>query len=276
MRSVVAANLGSADKTPHHTRLFLRARVTSPEGQGYQGAVDGEAAGAKNCRMTITSVEDLWDRLRGLGFGEPRSILLYCADPMCSWCWGFSPVIAQLAARYRERLTPTLLVGGLRAGSTAPTDARFREEILQHWRAVHARSHQPFAFDGALPDGFDYDTEPPCRAVVTVHDLVPDETLAFFHRLQRAFYLEQQPVTRSDVLARLADTASVSPQTFSSHFASEAMRTRTRQHFVLTRELGVHGFPTVWMVDAQHVQLLTRGYQPLEQLAPIVDNWLGD
>jgi putative protein-disulfide isomerase len=185
-------------------------------------------------------------------------------------------VITQLAARHRERLTIALLVGGLRAGSTVPTDAHFREEILQHWRAVHARSYQPFAFHGALPDGFVYDTEPPCRAVVTVHDLAPDTGLAFFHRLQRAFYVEQLPVTRSDVLARLADSASVSPQTFSTHFASEAMRERTRQHFVLTRELGVRGFPTVWMADAQQVQLLTRGYQPLEQLAPSVDGWLGD
>jgi putative protein-disulfide isomerase len=194
---------------------------------------------------------------------------------MCSWCWGFSPVIAQLAARYPERLTVALLVGGLRAGNTAPTDARFREEILQHWRAVHARSHQPFAFDGALPDGFVYDTEPPCRAVVTVHDLAPDESLRFFHRLQQAFYVEQLPITRSDVLARLADVASVSPPTFSAHFASEAMRARTRQHFVLTRELGVRGFPTVWMVDAQRVQVLTRGYQSREQLMPVVESWVG-
>lgn len=225
--------------------------------------------------MTITSVADLWSRLRALGFGEPRPLLLYCADPMCSWCWGFSPALAQLAMRYRESLTVSILVGGLRAGSTVPTDARFREEILQHWRAVHARSHQPFAFDGALPDGFVYDTEPPCRAVATVHDLAPDESPRFFHRLQQAFYVEQQPITHSDVLARLAASASVSPETFSAHFASEAMRARTRQLFVLTRELGVRGFPTVLMVDAERVQLLTHGYQPLEPLLPIVDNWLG-
>jgi putative protein-disulfide isomerase len=236
----------------------------------------GNPASVQDGRMTIASVADLWGRLHAIGLGDPRPLLLYCADPMCSWCWGFSPVVTQLAARHRERLAVALLMGGLRTGSTVPTDARFREEILQHWRAVHTRSRQPFAFAGALPDGFVYDTEPACRAVVTVHDLAPDQGLAFFHRLQRAFYVEQQLVTRSDVLARLAGIASFSPRTFSAHFASEAMRARTRQHFILTRELGVGGFPTVWMMDAQRVQLLTRGYQPLEQLAPIVDGWLGD
>lgn len=224
----------------------------------------------------MTSVADLWERLRGLALGKPRPLLLYCADPMCSWCWGFSPVLAQLAARYREQLTVVPLMGGLRAGNTVPIDTRLREEILQHWRAVHASSRQPFAFDGALPDGFVYDTEPPCRALVTVQDLAPDESLRFLHRLQQAFYVEQQPISRSEVLARLAVGASVDRAMFGAHFRSEAMRMRTRGHFRLTRALGVRGFPTVWMVDAQRVQLLTRGYRPLEQLTPLVDAWLGD
>lgn len=165
-------------------------------------------------------------------------------------------------------------MGGLRAGNTAPLDARSREEILQHWRAVHAHSRQPFAFDGALPAGFVYDTEPACRAVVTVHDLAPQESLRFFHRLQQAFYVEQQPITGGEVLASLAAIASVDPATFGAHFSCDTMRKRTRGHFLLTHELGVRGFPTVWMVDAQRLQLLTHGYRPLEQLIPVVDAWL--
>lgn len=225
--------------------------------------------------MTITTAADLWERVRGLAFGAPRPLLVYCADPMCSWCWGFSPVLAQLAARYRERLTVVPLLGGLRAGNTVPTDAHLREEILQHWRAVRAVSGQPFAFDGALPDGFVYDTEPACRAVVTVHDLAPAESLRFFERLQQAFYVEQQPITHSEVLVQLAASAGLDPATFGAHFACEAMRRRTRGHFLLTRELGVRGFPTLWLVDAQRLHLLTHGYRPLEQLTPVVDAWLG-
>ena len=225
--------------------------------------------------MKIATAADLWVRWRDLKSGAPRALLVYCADPMCSWCWGFAPVIMQLAARYGERLSVVPLVGGLRAGNRVPTDAPFRAEILQHWRAVQARSGQPFAFEGALPDGFVYDTEPACRAVVTVHDLAPNKSLSFFHRLQQAFYVEQQPITRREVLVQLAAGAGVDPTTFGTHFDSEAMRTRTRGHFLLTRDLGVVGFPTVWMVDEQRMQRLTHGYQPLKQLTPVVDAWLG-
>lgn len=254
-------------------RLRLRFRRLDARSAG--AAALARRRVACNGRMTITTAADLWVRLRGLAFGAPRPLLLYCADPMCSWCWGFSPVLAQLAVRYHERLTVVPLVGGLRAGNTVPTDTRMREEILQHWRAVQASSGQPFAFEGALPDGFVYDTEPACRAVVTVHDLAPVESLRFFQRLQHAFYVEQQPITRSEVLASLAASAGVDPATFSTHFGSAAMHMRTRGHFLLTHELGVRGFPTVWMVDAQRLRLLTHGYRPLEQLTPVVDAWLG-
>ena len=46
--------------------------------------------------------------------------LVYFADPMCSWCWGFAPVINAIRGRYGERLPVRLIVGGLRPGTTEP------------------------------------------------------------------------------------------------------------------------------------------------------------
>ena len=30
-------------------------------------------------------------------------MMLYFADPMCSWCWGFNPVMARVREAYGER-----------------------------------------------------------------------------------------------------------------------------------------------------------------------------
>jgi putative protein-disulfide isomerase len=62
----------------------------------------------------------------------PDRIVWYVADPMCSWCWGFTPVIDAIEATYRDRLTGTMAMGGLRPGTTAPMPAAQREEILHH------------------------------------------------------------------------------------------------------------------------------------------------
>ena len=46
---------------------------------------------------------------------------IYFADPMCSWCWGFAPVIEQtLRRRYGEAIPVRLVLGGLRPGPPSP------------------------------------------------------------------------------------------------------------------------------------------------------------
>lgn len=206
---------------------------------------------------------------------SPRlPILWYVADPMCSWCWGFAPVIERIKAEYGERMKIALLLGGLRPGTTAPVTAAFRAEILHHWRDVQQRSGQPFAFEGALPDGFVYDTEPAARAVVTVGALAPDATFACFKAVQSAFYAGGRDVTRAEVLAGLAEPFGIERARFLDRFESDEMRQRTVMHFRRSRELGVQGFPTAILQNAAGYALLTSGWRPFEELAPQIDEWL--
>ena len=70
--------------------------------------------------------------------------LVYVGDPMCSWCWGFSPVIEAIRREYGVRLKIELLLGGLRAGTKDPMPSTQREALLHHWLAVHRMTGQPF------------------------------------------------------------------------------------------------------------------------------------
>lgn len=222
----------------------------------------------------MSDIRALWLQLAELSIAGPQPTLLYCADPMCSWCWGFSPVLEAVARDYGSRLQIEVLVGGLRAGHTRPTDARFREEIFGHWRAVAATTGQSFNYEGALPDGFVYDTEPACRAVVTVREIAPTVTLAFLHRLHHAFYMDQRDVTAASMLASLAASVNVDSVEFSQRFASRATQERTERHFALVRELGVRGFPTVLVADGERISALCTGYQSYANLAQSLEWWL--
>ena len=46
--------------------------------------------------------------------------LIYFADPMCSWCYGFSPVIAQIRQTFGRALPIEVVMGGLRPGNAGP------------------------------------------------------------------------------------------------------------------------------------------------------------
>jgi putative protein-disulfide isomerase len=200
--------------------------------------------------------------------------LWYIADPMCSWCWGFSPVIERIRQEYSDRLRMELLLGGLRAGTKTPLPLQQRAEILHHWHAVQRATGQPFSFEGAMPEGFIYDTEPASRAVVTASRISPEAVFPFFKTIQSAFYVDQQDVTRQEILEQLAVVAGLDAWLFSQVFESEAVKELTLAHFQKVRQWGVHGFPAVVGQEDMDYTVLTRGYCSFENFRPRLDSWL--
>jgi putative protein-disulfide isomerase len=201
-------------------------------------------------------------------------ILWYFADPMCSWCWGFSPVIETLRDEYRESLKIALVLGGLRPGETAPLTAAGREDILHHWHQVHARTGQPFRFENALPEGFVYDTEPASRAVVTLGGIDPALIFPLFRAIQSAFYAAGRDVTQPGVLADLAAGLGVDAAAFLQAFDSDAARARTQAHFRQARQAGVRGFPALILQQDARLQTVSSGCQPLETVRDAIDRYL--
>lgn len=200
--------------------------------------------------------------------------LLYVMDPMCSWCWGFAPVAQALIAQAREAGVPTrLVVGGLRSGSSA-LDASTRRYILEHWQAVAEASGQAFRFEGAMPDGFVYDTEPACRALVAARELDAERVWPLLGLIQRAFYEQGVDVTRAPQLVELAELAGFDRSQFADAFSRADTRAATAADFSWVQDLGIAGFPTLLAERNGQLALLTNGYQPLDRLQPLLGRWL--
>ncbi|MDN7141055.1 DsbA family protein [Pseudomonas sp. JQ170] len=200
--------------------------------------------------------------------------LLYVMDPMCSWCWGFAPVAQALIAQARDAGIDTHLVpGGLRTGSSA-LDASTRGYILEHWQAVNEATGQPFTLEGAMPDGFVYDTEPACRALVAARGLDPQRAWVLLEAIQQAFYQGGEDVTLAPKLVDLAEQAGFERSVFAERFASTDIRVSTAADFTWVQDLGIAGFPTLLAERNGQLALLTNGYQPLESLSPLLGRWL--
>jgi putative protein-disulfide isomerase len=185
--------------------------------------------------------------------------LIYIADPMCSWCYGFGPELAKLIARHPDAAVDVVM-GGLRPFNTKPTTQEFREMLRGHWHHVATASGLPFSQAALERPGFVYDTEPACRAVVTARSLDPGKTLAYLKAVQAAFYRDGRDVTRGDELADIAGECGFERDTFRMQLDSEGMRGRTREDFARTQSLGVGGFPTLGVLHGNQVYLVTSGY----------------
>ena len=197
-------------------------------------------------------------------------LLWYFADPMCSWCWGFTPVIETVRDAYRDRIKIALVLGGLRH-DTAPMTAAGRDEILHHWHEVNVRTGQPFRFEQALPQGFVYDTEPACRAVAVIGGIDPALTFPLFKAIQQAFYAEGRDVTQPVVLADLAAELGVDREAFRQAFDSDAAHSKTQAHFKQARQAGVRGFPALILQRDAQLHAISHGCQPLETVRAALD-----
>lgn len=204
-----------------------------------------------------------------------RKHLVYFADPMCSWCWGFAPVIDGLARHFGERLPIALMMGGLRPGTRKAMTDKDKAYVRGHWEHVHKASGQPFDFSFFERDGFVYDTEPAARAVVAMRRIDPERTIPYFTRIQRAFYAEGRDVTDATTLAEIAGECGADPGRHAAEFCSDAARAETARDFFTTKEVGVKGFPTLIAGDlASGYALVTNGWRKLDGMPEALERWL--
>lgn len=201
-------------------------------------------------------------------------LLIYVADPMCSWCWGFSPVLEEVTRRYHDRVSLQLMMGGLRPGNTERFDESRRAYILQHWHAVHKRTGQPFNFQLQMEPAFTYDTEPASRATAVTRQLAPGQEWAFLKSVQEAFYVQNADVTKADVLENLAVKLGMDASQFRQTFQDPQTKPVVWEEFDQARQLGVSGFPTLLGRQGKSVTTLMHGYQDFESLKVLIEQFL--
>ncbi|GAB3531675.1 DsbA family protein [Pontibacter brevis] len=193
--------------------------------------------------------------------------LIYVMDPMCSWCYGFAPVIKLLVKEQEDNMQFKLVMGGLRPGTEQPLDEQMKESIKHHWQDVEKVSGQPIDYGFFDREGFVYDTEPGCRAVVTARYIKPEIEFEMAEEVQKAFYALNQDITKAEVLAAIAGKFNIEADDFLERFNSEEMKEKTQQDFVIARHLQANAFPSLYLLNGTNIHLLSRGYRTYEGMA---------
>ncbi|MFC7517017.1 DsbA family protein [Herbaspirillum sp. GCM10030257] len=196
---------------------------------------------------------------------------------MRSWCYGFGPELGALLEGL-PGLDLHIVVGGLRAYNTQVMDDALQESIRGHWKTVNERTGLPFS-DAVLDrTDFIYNTEPAGRAVVAARMLALQASLAVFHAIQHAFYVEGKDVTSDSVLASVVSAAlnaagvPTSEADFLSTFRSEAAVMATYQDFEQTKRWGITGFPTLVLKRNGKLDMVTAGYVAMPTLIELLQS----
>ena len=207
----------------------------------------------------------------------PDRALIYVTDPMCSWCWGFAPVLRALIDQ--TGLPVEVMLGGLAAGPSARSmTPEVRAELTEQWSTVERQTQQSFnttALD-ERPADWRYDTLVPCMSVVAVRAQAPSSALDAVEALQKAFYLQGQDITDASVCADVLSALVPDPSQLRDDLNSDALVEATVQEFASARELGVAGFPTVIVRAGNEWALAAQGWAPEGALIPGLRAWLAE
>ena len=146
--------------------------------------------------------------------------------------------------------------------------------LRHHWDEIAARTGQPF--DTRFldrRDGWVYDTEPAAIGVTVMRNMNEPRTLAYFTRVQHAFYAEGQDVTDFDVLADLVDGFDVEKREFRDRLETEQAKKDAWSDFSRSRSWGIGGFPTlIGALSDDRLALLARGWTPADLIRTRIDS----
>lgn len=188
-------------------------------------------------------------------------------DPMCSWCWGFEPVLQALKTKLPVDTKLSLCLGGLRSANDEVWNDRFKAYLQEHWEHVQEHTGQKFNTDLFTKENFDYNTEPSCRAVISFDHLNSLNTFDFMYALQKAFYLESKDITQTDVLAKIAQENGVNRDEFIRVFSSDKMKEATLADKYKARSMGASSFPSLVFIDEEGHLYVLKGYRSLEEIS---------
>lgn len=202
--------------------------------------------------------------------------LVYVFDPLCGWCYGFSPVVRQLFEATRRRAAWDILCGGMVVGDRVGPIGRISDFLKQALPRVEGTTGVPFgeAFTtGVLEPGtLVLSSLEPSRALQAVKILARDRALTYAGLLQRALYDQGRDVTSLGVLGDLAEEARV------VGFEIEYMKTdtyeATLEEFRTVASLGITGFPTLIGFDGDEGRVFSRGWTPFDRVFESVNRWL--
>ncbi len=203
--------------------------------------------------------------------------LYYVADPMCSWCWGFRPVLHAIVSSLPGSVPVAYVMGGLAKDSGDPMPEETRAYVQRNWREVTATTGAEFNWDFWRKCKPRRSTYPACRAVLAARAQRGDAVPEMFDAIQRAYYREAR--NPSDIETLTAVAGSLSPslnvERFERDIRSPEIEAELQEGFNLRRSMGVREFPSVVVKHGDAQTDVVRGWANAETAMARMEKAMG-
>ncbi|GAC1425357.1 MAG: DsbA family protein [Chitinophagaceae bacterium] len=205
--------------------------------------------------------------------------IIYCYDAYCGWCYGFSPVIKQLADAYKDKFSFEVLSGGMIINEPPKPISVTAGYIQQAYKVVEEHTGIQFGSDYLWhinnPDKSDWypDSEKPAITMCIFKEYYPENQVAFAADLQYALHYEGRDLCDDEAYRHLLTKYNITTDEFYRKLHGEEYKEKAYYEFALVKQLQVTGFPAVLLQASEtKFYLVSRGYTDYGTLKERVEN----
>ena len=210
-----------------------------------------------------------------------HSVIYYCYDAYCSWCYGFSPVIKKISEEYKGRLFFEVLSGGMIPADNPRPIAATAAYISEGYKRVEEMSGIKFGSDylwhisnPGESDWFPH-SEKAAIALCIFKEIYPEQQVAFAADLQYSLHYEGRDLTDDEAYRHLLEKYSINAEDFYKKLHGEEYKEKALYEFSLCKQLQVTGFPAVLLrANETKFYLVAKGYTTYEDVKIRIDNIL--
>jgi putative protein-disulfide isomerase len=206
-------------------------------------------------------------------------IIIYCYDAWCNWCYGFSPVIQQIAGDFKDKLLFEVISGGMILPDTPKPISVMAAYFQENTKAVEAHTGIKFGADYTWhinnPDKSDWfpNSEKPAVALCIFKEYHPYQQVAFAADLQYALHYEGRDLCDDEAYRHLLEKYAIPADEFYTLLKDPAYKEKAFHEFALCKQLQVTGFPAVMMqLSETKILMLASGYTKYEELRQRIEN----
>lgn len=197
--------------------------------------------------------------------------VMYIFDPLCGWCYGFSPVIKKLKEQHSEMFDFRAYLGGMVLGDRVGTiDEKFtflKEGAIERVeQTTGVKFGERFKTDMLEKGDYVVNSEPPSIALTILRETNPEQHIELAHEVQNALYHDGHSLNELETYLPIADKYGVDREEFTEKFTQPDYQKQTFAEFQMVHELGIRGYPSVVVISGEQGYLIGRGYQPYAQI----------
>ncbi len=206
---------------------------------------------------------------------KTSATLYYAHDPMCSWCWGFTPVYRQLIEQLPAQVKTERLLGGLAADSEVPMTDDMQAMLQNIWRGIQQKiPGTEFNFNFWTKCTPRRSTWPACRAVIAARMQGDEYDQKMTLAIQTAYYLEARNPSDDSTLIELAEQLGLDVEMFRQTLNSSLSKEIFEQERSSSAHLGINGFPSLVLRISRSAWRLPVDYNSAEPMLTLIDRLL--